>query len=241
MISKIMSRKTLRDYAIPILATIVFVILFIALWIAHQYALASVGNLAQTNPLIVSDANKLVSRDKSDDPEISQPDDTKNSDETSSGSPTSNPDSTNSDHQASSTPNTGQPANNTTSPSSGGGNTTPSTPQAPQFAISVGSMQYSRTTSNLVTGLLGLLLGCTIDHQFKVAVNAANGPGTIKYQWIRSTGGGGDVEQKNFTAGNSSIDLVHSWRTSSSGDYWVNLQISSPIATERKFTFKHQC
>jgi hypothetical protein len=244
MISKVSARKILHDYAIPIFATILLVIIFLALWIFHQYALASVSNLATTNPLIVSDANKLVSRDKTADPDIEQSGSL--TDGTTNGE-TDSPSDTSSDNKAPQTPtsnNKQQPIKPSGGSTSGAGNpttpTTPSTP-TPQFTVSLGTIEYSRTRSNIVTGLFGLLLGCTIDHHFKITVNGLNGPGTLKYRWVRSTGGGGDLEQKALSAGNTSIELAHNWTTSSSGDYWVNLEVTAPINTEKKYTFKHSC
>jgi hypothetical protein len=244
MISKVSARKILHDYAIPIFATILLVIIFLALWISHQYALASVSNLANTNPLIVSGANKLVSRDKTADPDVEQSgsftDESTNgetdspSDKSSGDKTTQTPSSNNGQQPTKPSGGSGGSTGNPTTP------TTPSTP-TPQFTVSLGTIDYTRTRSNIVTGIFGILLGCSVDHHFKITVNGLNGPGTLKYRWVRSTGGGGDLEQKALSAGNTSIELAHNWTTSSSGDYWVNLEVTAPINTEKKYTFKHSC
>jgi hypothetical protein len=237
MIIKILSRKTFHDYAIPIFATIALVIILIALLIMHQYAVSSVNNLASTNPLIVSDDGRLVSRDEANNPIINDEEVVEQTTQSSESSPQTNDD----------TPVTTAPS--ASRPPAGGSNggTTPTTPNTPnppaqaQFAVGLGSIQHSRNTSNIVTGLLGLLLGCSVDHQFKIAVNGSNGPGVVKYRWVRSTGGGGDIEQKALPAGTASVDLTHSWTTSSSGEYWVSLEVYAPTTMEKKFTFRHQC
>lgn len=234
MISNISPRKILRNYAIPIFATAVFLIVFFGLWIVHQYALSSVGNLADTNPLIASDKNKLVSHDQSTDPVVEQF--IAGEQPQGSSSASNSPSSTGS---AQSQAGAGQqPAAGGGSSSSGG---KPSTPAQPPFTVSLGTMEYTRTRTNVVTGLLGILLGCTIDHQFKIAVNGQNGPGVVKYRWVRSTGGGTDTEQKVVPAGKGSIELSHSMTTSSGSDYWVSLEVYAPSAMEKKYSFKHQC
>lgn len=235
MISNISPRKILRNYAIPIFATAVFLIVFFGLWIVHQYALSSVGNLADTNPLIASDKNKLVSQDQSTDPVVEQ---FIAGEQPQGSSSTSNtPSSTSGQSQAGVS---GQsPA--TGGSSGGSGGSKPSTPAQPPFTVSLGTTEYTRTRTNIVTGLLGILLGCTIDHQFKIAVNGQNGPGVVKYRWVRSTGGGTDIEQKVVPAGKGSIELTHSMTTSSGSDYWVSLEVSAPSAMEKKYSFKHQC
>lgn len=236
MIAKIALRKMLHDYAIPIFATVLLVLLFAGLWITHLYALGSVNNLARSNPLIVSDANKLTSQDETADPIAMQIDEGNALEEPSSSSSAT---PTNNNSQSPTGTGSQSPVKNGGS-SGGGGTATPTTPQA-QFAVSLGSMQHNRNSSNIVTGLFGLLLGCTIDHQFKIQVNGLNGPGTVKYRWVRSTGGGSDIEQKALAAGSSSIELAHSWTTSTTDDYWVSLEVYAPAAMEKKYSFRHQC
>lgn len=235
MIAKIAPRKILHDYAIPIVATVLLVMLFAGLWVAHLYALGSVSSLARSNPLIVSDANKLTSQDETAEPVAMQIDDGNALEEPSSSS--SATPANNSGQAAGGSGNSRQPAGGG---NSGSGTSAPATPQTP-FAVSLGSMQHSRNSSNVITGLFGLLLGCTIDHQFKVQVNGTNGPGVVKYRWVRSTGGGSDVEQKVLGAGSSSVELTHSWTTSTSDDYWVSLEVYAPAAMEKKYSFRHQC
>lgn len=235
MISSIEARKIFHNYAIPIIGTVIFIVIFIAVWLLHQSALASVSNLAKSNPLIASGSNKLVSRDKAASSETGGIDNATGTDDSAKPSDTSAKSGNPTSSGGVSTATGQQPTTG-----SSGASTSPSSPQAP-FAVSLGAVQYSRTTSNVLTGLLGIVLGCSVDHQFKISVNGMNGPGTIKYQWVRSTGGGGDVEQKSFSSGDSTVELVHKWTTSSSGDYWVNLQVSAPVAMEKKYSFKHQC
>lgn len=235
MISNISPRKILRNYAIPIFATAVFLIVFFGLWIVHQYALSSVGNLADTNPLIASDKNKLVSQDQSTDPVVEQ---FIAGEQPQGSSSASNTPSSTSGTQSQAGTSGQQPTTSGGSNSSGG---KPSAPDQPPFTVSLGTMEYTRTRTNIVTGLLGILLGCTIDHQFKIAVNGQNGPGVVKYRWVRSTGGGTDIEQKVVPAGKGSIELSHSMTTSSGSDYWVSLEVYAPSAMEKKYSFKHQC
>ncbi len=238
MISHISPRKILHNYAIPISATVIFVIVFVGLWVAHQYALASVQNLADTNPLIVSDKTTLVSNDQSTDPVIEQFSDSVSSTDSSTGGSSSAA----TGGQAQSGPGTSSGQRPTTSGGSSGGSTTtkPSTPQAP-FVASLGTIEDHTTRSSTIVTLLGIVLGCTVDHQFKIAVSGQNGPGTLKYRWVRSTGGEPTNEQKEFSAGNSSVELTHSMTTSSWGDYSVTLEVTSPAVMEKKYTFTHRC
>lgn len=237
MILHISPRKILHNYAIPIFATVVFIVLFVGLWAAHQYALASVGDLAASNPLIVSDKSKLVSNDQSTDPIIEQFSDSS----ATAGSPSVAGGST-----SGTTGSQGQSGSSSSRPSTSGGSTggstptKPATPQAP-FAVSLGSIEDHSTRISVRRTLLGIILGCTVDHQFKIAVGGQNGPGTLKYRWVKSTGGDPVVEQKAFPAGNSSIDLTSSMTTSSWGDYWITLEVLSPSVMEKKYTFSHRC
>ena len=231
MILHISPRKILHNYAIPIFATVVFIVLFVGLWVAHQYALVSVRDLAATNPLIVSDKSKLVSNDQSTDPIIEQFSDSNTTPVSPSTSGTTSAQ--------------GQSGSSSSPPSTTGGSiggSTPTKPTAPQppFVASLGSIEDHSTRSSVIT-LLGIVLGCTVDHQFKIAVNGQNGPGTLKYRWVKSTGGDPVVEQKAFPAGNSSIELTSSMTTSSWGDYWITLEVLSPSVMEKKYTFNHRC
>lgn len=239
MILHISPRKILHNYAIPIFATVVFIVLFVGLWVAHQYALASVGDLAASNPLIVSDKSKLVSNDQSTDPIIEQFSDGGVTAGNSSSTSGSTSGTTNGQSQSGSGSSSSRPS---TSGGSAGGSapTKPATPQVP-FSASLGSIEDHSTRSSVRITLLGIVLGCTVDHQFKIAVSGQNGPGTLKYRWVKSTGGDPVVEQKAFPAGNSSIELTSSMTTSSWGDYWINLEVLSPSVMEKKYTFSHQC
>lgn len=236
MISRVSVRKTLHDYAIPISATILFVVIFASLWITHQYALASVRDLADTNPLIVSDKNKLVSNDRSTDPVIEQFSD--------NGTPV--PDSQSTAGSATgatgsqSQPGTSQNPAPQTKPGGTSSSAQSSVPRAP-FAISLGTIEDHQTRVSTVVTLLGIVLGCTVDHQFKISVASQNGPGTMKYRWVRSTGGDSAAEQATFPAGNSSVELTHTMTTSKWGDYSVTLEVSSPAVMEKKYSFSHKC
>lgn len=234
-------RKIIKDYAVPIIATVLFIVTFLSLWVVHQYALASVKNLADTNPLITTDETKLVSNDQSTEPVIEQ-----FSDEQVTTPPASStPSASTSGSPSGQTAQSGSSGTQQSRPSSGststsGGSSKPSSPQAP-FATSLGSItDNSRRTSVMVT-LLGIVLGCTVDHEFKIAVSGQNGPGQLKYRWTKSTGGEAVVEQKDFSAGSSSVELTHTMTTSSWGEYWVNLEVLSPTPAEKKYTFNHQC
>lgn len=238
MISHISPRKILHNYAIPISATVIFVIVFVGLWVAHQYALASVRNLADTNPLIVSDKTTLVSNDQSTDPVIEQFSDGAGGTDSSTGS---SPSATTGGQVQSGSTGSSSSQRPTTNGGSGGSTTTkPTTPQAP-FVASLGTIEDHTTRSSTTVTLLGIVLGCTVDHQFKIAVSGQNGPGTLKYRWVRSTGGEPTNEQKEFSAGNSSVDITHSMTTSSWGDYSVTLEVTSPTVMEKKYTFTHRC
>lgn len=239
MISHISPRKILRDYAIPIFATVVFVVVFVGLWLGHQYALASVKNLADTNPLIVSDQSSLVSNDQSPDPVIEQFSDSAAPPSESSTSGGSTAGTANSQSQSGSSSSQRSVASGGSS-GGGSGTTKPPTQQA-AFAASLGSIEDHTTRTSTTVTLLGIVLGCTVDHQFKITVSGQNGPGTLKYRWVRSTGGEATNEQKEFPAGSSSVELTHSMTTSSWGDYSVTLEVTAPSVMEKKYTFSHRC
>lgn len=235
MISRVSVKKTFHDYAIPISATVLFVVIFASLWITHQYALASVRDLADTNPLIVSDKNKLVSNDRSTDPVIEQFSDN-GTPQSDSQSTAGSPAATGGQNQSG----TGQSSAPPTKSSGNSSNTPPSTPRPP-FAVSPGTIEDHQTRVSTTVTLLGIVLGCTVDHQFKISVVGQNGPGTMKYRWVRSTGGDSATEQTIFPAGNSSVELTHTMTTSKWGDYSVTLEISSPVVMEKKYSFSHRC
>ena len=232
MIAHISPRKILHNYAIPIFATVLFIIVFLGLWLAHQYALASVKNIGDSNPLIVTDKRSLVSNDQSADPVIEQFSD--------GGAATSETTAAPSTASGQSQPGASATPRPASGGASGGVATKPAAPQAP-FAVSLGSIQDHTTRTSVTVTLLGIVLGCTVDHQFKISVNGQNGPGTIKYRWVRSTGGEAVTEQKDFPAGSASVELTHTMTTSSWGEYWVNLEVISPNTLEKKYTFNHQC
>lgn len=241
MISHISVRKLLHDYAIPIFATIVFIVIVTALWITHQFALASVKDLANTNPLIVSDKSRLVSSDQSTDPVIEQFFDsgtTTQGQSNSSGGSTAG--TTGSQNQSSS----GQGSAGQSKPSSGaGGGSSGSQSSAPRppFTASLGNIEDRTTRVSTTVTLLGIVLGCTVDHQFKITVSGQNGPGTVKYRWVRSTGSEATNEQAAFPAGSSSVELTHTMTTSTWGDYSVTLEVTAPSVMEKKYSFSHQC
>lgn len=241
MILRISLRKLLHNYAIPIFASVIFVVVFVGLWVAHQYALASVSNLAETNPLIVSDKTTLVSNDQSADPVVEQLAD-------NSGQPATNAPASSSGGSSTPAPQSqagtgsASPRPSTSGGSSGGG-TSPVKPPVQQtpFSVSLGSIEDKTTRTSVRRTLLGIIIGCTVDHQFKIPVTAQNGPGLLKYRWVRSNGGESSIEQKNLGAGNSSTELTYSMTTSSWGDYSVTLEVSSPTVMEKKYNFSHRC
>jgi hypothetical protein len=224
-------KRFFREYIVAVCGTVFFVLVLVSILVSRYYALTGLGNLAKINPLITTDNNQLVARDKAYGAVAGQG--------TSESTPTT--DTT----QKSSPSNTGSSAQTTTPPSGQSSqpapsSSTPPSQPTPQFTISIGTMTQ---TAGAPTGKLqGLNPICTITHQFTADVNGTNGPGTMTYTWVQSDGTVSPVQKLTFAAGASIEQATYQWKiTSTSADYWVKLSATAPNATEKILNFRHQC
>lgn len=226
---KMPAREFVRNYKIPLIATILLIILVIFMTIFHQYSLSKVDTIIKGSPLISTEGEKLISQDQSTSTAIDPTGD----------DVTVNP---NAPASHSETPSTGTGSglstpSGSTGAQSGGGSSTPSQPgnpsqpSSPALTASITNIS-SMSKENCILGLLS----CTTDYTFTGTISVNNGPGIIQYRWERSNGTIGVPEQKTVTTGTSTITTTHTW-TSAPKNGWVKLRILAPNQTEKQYSF----
>lgn len=234
-------KRFFREYAVALSGTLLFLVLLSGLLVSRYYALVGLDDLSKLNPLITTQGNQLIGRDRAfgaiaDQNQGDSPNNPTTTPKTSqqpssSSNPSTKTPSTNQGQ-------TSQPVSSGSGGSSGGGTTT--SPPPTQFTVSIGTMTH---VAGSPSGLLGALNPvCTITHQFTASVHAINGPGTMNYTWVQSDGKTSGSDKENFGAGTSDDQVTYQWKiTSTSGDYSIKLSVSSPNQTDKTLSFRHQC
>lgn len=249
-------KKLFHNYSLVVIVALIFATIIVVLLGSRYFALASIRDLSQINPLITSTENRLVTTDATGKI-VKAPVDSLDADGEGSGQSSATSKKSSSGSSGSSSGSSGgtatgggttQGANNTANTNTGTtnqGNTTTSggsSTSTPAFSFSIGSVTYSP----------GLILGgnsnaCKREYNFVFNITAQNASGnTISYEFkevdgIKVTSIPG--EPITFNSGETSKSIPHKWtiESPSSRGYALTLSISSPESTSKTYTFNTSC
>lgn len=219
-------KKFSKKYALPLTATLIFMVLVAGLLIYRHNQLSGLpSQLLESSSSERSDT-KLISKDQAD--KIQSRDDTLLTLDPSAA-PQSPPPS------SSPPPPAPGPAPPPPPPSPPPGST-------PVFSASASSIRYLGSSSQTNTDPRL----CTEKHKFEAIVSTSNGPGQVKYYWERNNGETSPAETLNAGNGQNHYSITHAWSITTpkvvNYDGWVRLVITHPNSSQsQRAEFTHSC
>jgi hypothetical protein len=256
-------KKLFHNYSLVVIVALIFATIIVVLLGSRYFALASIRDLSQINPLITSTENRLVTTDATGKI-VKAPADSLDGDTDSAGSSQSSDTSKKSSSGGSGGSSSGssggtttgggttQGANNTPNTNTGttnqGNTTTSDSPGSsgassapPPFTFGFGSITYN---SEKLSGSSRI---CTIRHKITFNITGQNGSGNnVSYQFKETNGLSDDTKPGGtvtFNSGDTSKPAPHTWTIQGVDDYIysVTLQITSPSSASKTYSFKHDC
>lgn len=230
------TRQFVRDYRLPLAATLAFVIIIVLLFVGRLQERGSLGQILATGKS-GGDYASLLSNDRSDDfikRDVSADDKAAGSSDRAS-TVTTAPASSGTVPSTQTTPGTSG-----TTPGSG------STPAPAPFSAAITDFRQDQSPSlQCPGGLLGNLNinKCTKTYSFAANVQTANGPGSVGYEWKYNVDGSSDGSF--VAASGTNVTTLHSQVTLSCKDritFTARFRLTSPSAAESTtMQINHAC
>lgn len=246
-------KKLFHDYAMVVIVVAGLIITLLVLIGIRFFALVSIGDLSNINPLITSGQNKLAVKDGTSEIVKIPIDEDIAKDKTSNKKSTGGSTNTSSSTGGSSSGNGGSQSNTGTTTSgggssgggssgtSGGSTPTPIPPVPPVAAFTVGISNNVQRTS-VKKGSTDWFGNCTFAHTITFTVTAQNAPGTARAQWKWATLDWGNEFNVPFENGQTAREVTHTWQINEkTNEKEVRLRILSPNAITETYRFMHQC